>query len=485
MSTTATYDVLVIGGGPAGENAADYAIRGSDRTAAIIDHELVGGECSYWACMPSKALLGAGAALDGAAGLPGARPSLASMSPDRGALFAWRDDFTSHRDDASQVQWARSAGIDVIRGHARLVGDREVEVSGAEGTRRLRARRAVVLATGSTATIPPIPGLAAALPWTSRDATNLLDGPRRVAILGGGVVACEAATWLTDLGAAVTLLVRGDRLLANAEPFAGQRVADALSERGVDVRLRATLAEVGRDDARDTGYGRRHGGPVRVRIAGRDGAVTDEIEVDEIIVAAGRTPATTDLGLEVLGIDPHQPLDVDDHLTVGEHSWLYAVGDVNSRAPLTHMGKYQARVAGEVIAARADGTDLVDPRYRASADHGAVPQVVFTRPQVGSVGLTERAAREAGIDVQISALDIAVAGSSLERDNYRGHAQLVIDRSRDLLVGVTFVGPEVAELLHSATVAVVGRVRLQQLWHAVPSYPTVSEVWLRLLEQVH
>ncbi|MGC4933762.1 dihydrolipoyl dehydrogenase family protein [Gordonia sp. DT30] len=484
MTTADTYDVLVIGAGPAGENAADYAIAGSDRTAAIIEHELVGGECSYWACMPSKALLGAGAALDAAEGLPGARPAVASTAPDRAALLRWRDEFTSHRDDGSQVKWASSAGIDVIRGQGRIVGEREVEVVDTNGPRRIRAREAVVLATGSTATIPPIPGLADARPWTSRDATNMVDLPGRVAILGGGVVACEAATWLADLGASVTLVVRGSGLLANMEPFAGELVAECLRDRGVGIRFGSTFADVTRADVRDTGYGRIHGGPVRARIVDRDD-VTDEIEVDEIIVAAGRRPTTADLGLDSVGIDASQRLDVDDHLAVAGRPWLYAVGDVNGRAPLTHMGKYQARVAGEVIAARADGRDLDDPRYRATADHEAVPQVVFTRPQVGFVGITEQAARDGGVDVQISALDIAVAGSALEREQYRGHAQLVIDRERDVLVGATFVGPGIAELVHSATIAIAGHVRLAQLWHAVPAYPTVSEVWLRLLEQVH
>ncbi|MEP9413056.1 NAD(P)/FAD-dependent oxidoreductase [Gordonia sp. VNQ95] len=476
-SPSEIYDVIVIGAGPAGEDAADYAIRGSDRTAAIIEEQLVGGECSYWACMPSKALLGAGAALDRAVALPGSRGRVTTSAPDASALLDWRTRIAG-RDDTGQVQWLDSAGIDLIRGRGRIVGERVVEVGG----RTVRAREAVVLATGSAAVIPPVAGLADALPWTSRDATNLLEVPGRIAILGGGVVACEAATWCADLGAAVTMVVRGETLLPSMEPFAGQRVVEELRERGVDIRFGSTFTEVSRPDVVDTGYGRIHGGPVAATIAGHGGHA-ERFEVDEILVAAGRRPGLAGLGLDSLGIDPSRPLDVDDHLNVAGHDWLYAVGDVNGRAPLTHMGKYQARVVGDVIAARASGTAF-DPRHAATSDHGAIPQVVFTRPQVASVGITEAEARAAGHAVAVSDLDIAVAGSAVEREDYRGHATLVIDSDRDVLIGATFVGPDIAELLHSATVAVVGEVPLSRLWHAVPAYPTVSEVWLRLLENL-
>ena len=484
-----TYDVIVIGGGPVGENAADYAIRGSDRTAAIVEHELVGGECSYWACMPSKALLGAGTALAAADVLPGAAERLTDTTPDVGPVLARRDAYTHHRDDSSQVDWARSAGIDVIRGHGRLVAERTVDVDG----RTLTARQAVVIATGSIGSIPPVDGLADALPWTSRDATNLVEVPDRIAILGGGVIACEAATWLTDLGASeVTMIVRGDALLPKAEPFAGQRVADGLTERGVRILFGTQIAHASRPDAAPTGYGRIHGGPVTLELSGAATPNTT-IEVDEILVAAGRRPATAGLGLDAVGFDDAhatgKPVEVDDHMTVTGLSagagrpWLYAIGDVNGRAPLTHMGKYQARVAGDVIAARADGASTEGERFVASSDHGRVPQVVFTRPEVASVGRTQAQARDDGIDVRVVDLDIAVAGSSLVDDNYAGHANIVIDCAREVLVGATFVGAGVAELVHSATVAMVGEVPIERLWHAVPSYPTISEVWLRLLEE--
>ncbi|MFQ6330485.1 dihydrolipoyl dehydrogenase family protein [Nocardia sp. CWNU-33] len=474
---TTEYDVIVIGGGPAGENAAAYAIAGSERTAAIVERELVGGECSYWACMPSKALLRPVHLLASAHAMAG----ISASGLDVEAVLRRRDSFTHNHDDSSQVQWATDNRIDVIRSSGRLAGARLVEVEG----RTLRARHAVVLATGTTASVPDIPGLREALPWTSRDATNLHEVPRRVVIVGGGVVACEAATWLAGLGAEeVTLLVRGNSLLGNAEPFARERVAAGLADAGVRVRFRTQPAQVERADAKDTGEGRIHGGPVTVRLRGDDvDPDSARIEADEIIVAAGRGPATEALGLAAVGL-PDGPVEVDDQLTARgvEGDWLYAVGDVNGRVALTHMGKYQARVCGDVIAARAEGRKLSDARFAATADHQQVPQVVFTAPEVASVGLTEAAARTAGYSVQTVEIDIAVAGSSLARDDYSGRAKLVIDAAADTVLGATFVGPEVGELIHAATVAVVGKVPLATLWHAVPSYPTVSELWLRLLE---
>ncbi|WP_032404343.1 dihydrolipoyl dehydrogenase family protein [Rhodococcoides fascians] len=466
------FDVIVIGGGPVGENAAQYAIQGSDRTAVIVEHELLGGECSYWACMPSKALLRPSEVLDTARNMPGVKELVGDQPLDADAVLARRESYTHGLDDSSQVTWAESAGISVIRGHGRLTGIKTVEVDG----RTLTARHAVVLATGTTASVPNTPGLRDAQPWISRDATNIHETPGHIAVIGGGVVATEAATWLLSLGAKVTMIVRGSSLLAGSEPFAGELVAEALKKRGATIMLDASLESVSRENPAATGIGRIHGGPVTLVVGG------SEMVADEVLVAAGRTPASSDLGLSSLGLDEGHYIDVDDHLSVPGHDWLYAVGDVNGRAPLTHMGKYQGRVAGDVIAARAEGKPLDQKRFRATADHGQIPQVVFTPVEVASVGLTEAKAGEQGIDVEIVAQDIAVAGSSLQQDDYSGRAQLVIDRGTDTIVGATFVGPGVAELVHAATVAVVGKVSLDELWHAVPSYPTVSEIWLRLLE---
>ncbi|MTD15792.1 SidA/IucD/PvdA family monooxygenase [Nakamurella sp. YIM 132087] len=489
---TDTYDVVVIGGGPPGENAAQYAIQGTDRTAVIVEKELVGGECSYWACMPSKALLRPWEVLDNARHLPGVQSLVGDKPLDVRAVLARRDSITSvdsgkpfGHDDGSQVRWANGAHIDVVRGTGRLAGERTVTVTAADGTERtLHARHAVVLATGTTAAVPPVPGLREALPWTSRDVTNLHQVPGRIAVIGGGVVACEAATWLRALGAEVTIIGSAPRLLARNEPFAGDLVAQRFSELGIDVRLGASVDAVERPAPEDTGVGHLHGGPVTVRFGG------DSVEVDEVLIAAGRIPASSDIGLDTVGLadataDSKGYLPVDDQLAVvgATGQWLYAIGDLNGRALLTHMGKYQARIAGTVIAARAEGRPSTGPWCTDRADHGIVPQVTFTDPQVGSVGHTEKEARDAGLDVETVEYDMAsLSGTYLQRDDYRGRAQIVIDTQRDVLVGATFVGPEIADLVHAATVAIVGEVPLPTLWHAVPSYPTPSEIWLRLLE---
>ena len=480
---TETWDDDIIGGGPPGENVAQYAIAGSDRTAVIVEKELVGGECSYWACMPSKALLRPIELLDAARTMPGVSAAVTGQLDVEAALDR-RDGFTSHHDDASQVSWAEGIGIDVVRGHGRLSGERVVTVTDPDGTERtLRARHAVVLATGTTAAVPPVPGLAEALPWTSRDVTNLHEVPRRVVIIGGGVVACESATWLRGLGAEeVTLVEPAPVLLARQEPFASEMITRRFEELGITVRTSTPVDRVERQSPSHTGEGHIHGGPVTLHVGGRT------IVADEVVVAAGRTPASADLGLDSVGGDTsaaHGFVTVDDHLTVvgvaGE--WLYAVGDLCGRALLTHMGKYQGRIAGDVIAARAEGRPLEGLRFRDVADHDMVPAVVFSDPQIASVGLTEAAARDRGVDVEVLDYDIgAIAGAVLLREGYEGHARLVVDRATDTLVGATFVGYDVAELLHSATTAIVGKVPLDTLWHVVPSYPTVSEVWLRLLE---
>jgi dihydrolipoamide dehydrogenase len=297
-------------------------------------------------------------------------------------------------------------------------------------------------------------------------------------VIGGGVVGCEASVWLNGLGAKVTLAVRDDRLLSRNEPFAGELLADALRESGVDVRLGASITEVRRPSPSDAGEGELRG-EVTVVVDG------EEIVADEVLIAAGRTPRTDDLGLDVVGLEAGKYVPTDDSMTVTgvEGEWLYAVGDITGRALLTHMGKYQARVCGDVLSARAKGESTDGQKYRATSDHNAVPQVTFTDPQVASVGRTEAEARDAGHQVKTVTYEIGhVAGASLLRDDYTGRANLVVDTETQTLLGVTFVGPEVGELIHSATIAIVGKVTIDQLWHAVPSYPTVSEIWLRLLE---
>jgi dihydrolipoamide dehydrogenase len=479
------WDVIVIGGAAAGENAAQYATQFSGLDAVLVEADLLGGECSYWACMPSKSLLRPVEVLDTARHLPGVAALVEGANLDVDGVLTRRDAIVNHLDDTSQVRWALETGIDVVRGYGRLTGERTVTVTKADGSSRvLTARHAVVVDTGSSASVPSIPGLREALPWTSRDVTNLHEVPRRVVIIGGGVVACESATWLRGLGVSeLTMVYRGHTLLTGHEAFAGRLVAGRLGEAGVELRSKRTVSAVERPDARDTGTGLPHGGEVRVTL---DDGTT--VVADEIVVATGRTPNTGDIGLESVGLTAGGFIDVDDQQAVRGVAghWLYAIGDVCGRALLTHMGKYQARVAGEVIAARARGERPAGEdagRFSSARGHVGRPQVAFTVPEIGSAGLTERQARAAGVDVETVEYDMAaLAGTYVQREDYTGRAKLVIDRASDTVVGATFAGTGIADLVHSATVAIVARVPLATLWHVVPSYPTASEVWLRLLE---
>ncbi|MGW4625011.1 dihydrolipoyl dehydrogenase family protein [Streptomyces rubiginosohelvolus] len=471
ISEGSPCDVVVIGAGPVGENVADRA-RAAGLTTAVVESELVGGECSYWACMPSKALLRPVVARADARRVPGL--SAAVQGPlDVGAVLAKRDEETSHWKDDGQVAWLESVGADVYRGTGRLTGPREVTVTAPDGTEhRLTARHAVAVSTGTRAVVPALPGIEEARPWTSREATSAKEAPARLVVVGGGVVGVEMATAWQALGSEVTLLIRGGGLLPKMEPFAGELVADALTEAGATIRTGVSVTALHRP-APD--------GPVTVDLD--DGG---RVEADEILFATGRAPRTDDLGLETVGLEPGSWLTVDDSCLVEGTDWLYAVGDVNHRALLTHQGKYQARIAGAAIAARAAETPLDTApwgAHAATADHAAVPQVVFTDPEAASVGLTLAEAERAGHRVRAVDYDLAsVAGSGLYADGYRGRARMIVDLDREILLGVTFVGPGTGELLHSATVAVAGEVPIARLWHAVPAYPTISEVWLRLLE---
>jgi dihydrolipoamide dehydrogenase len=443
------FDVVVLGAGAAGEVCAGrLGERGLE--VAIVEDRLVGGECSFYACMPSKALLRPVELANETRRVPG----VATGPLDVTAVLERRDDVIAHLDDTGQVPWLEQRGVALVRGRGALDGERRVRV----GDDVLVARQAVVVATGSRPTVPDIPGLRDATPWTNVEATTATSAPARLAVLGGGVVGVEMSQAWSALGSQVTLVHRGDRLIEREEPFASEHVATGLRDAGVDIRLRVSASRVTRD------------GVVRVELDDRT-----EIEADEVLAAFGRTPTTAGIGLETVGLEPSGELEVDETLRVDGHDWLYAVGDVNGRAQLTHMGKYQGRLAADAI--MGSPTPL-------RSDGGRSPRVIFTDPQVGAVGLTEAAAVDDGLRVRVVEVETGGnAGGSFIGRGALGTSRLVIDEDRRIIVGATFTGSEIQEALHAATIAVVAEVGLDDLWHAVPSFPTRSELWLRLLEE--
>jgi dihydrolipoamide dehydrogenase len=473
------FDVIVIGSGPAGENVADRAVKGG-LTAAIIESKLVGGECSYSACMPSKALLRSSAAVEAARRVDGAKQAITGKI-DTEAVFARRNLFASNWDDTGQVEWLKNAHVTLLRGQGRIAGERMVDMESSGGAvTRLTARHAVAICTGTDPALPPIPGLAEASPWTNREAMRADRVPPRLVVLGGGPVGCELAQAFRSLGSKeVTLLSDADRLLERMELFVSDAIGVAFRDIGIVVRTGVKTTRIER---------RGPAMPLQIWFEHPKTGPT-QMEADEILVATGRKPNTSDIGLDTIGLQPGGWLDVDDTCRVKAVAggWLYAAGDVNHRALLTHMGKYQARACGNAIAARAKG-ELREgsppwSKWSATADHRAVPQVVFTDPEAAAVGLTEAQALESGLRIRSVEYDLGkVSGAKLIADGYHGHAKMIVDEGRGVIVGATLVGQDVGELIHAYTVAIVGQVPLERLWHAVPSFPTMSEIWLRLLE---
>jgi pyruvate/2-oxoglutarate dehydrogenase complex dihydrolipoamide dehydrogenase (E3) component len=451
-----SFDVVVIGAGPGGEVAAGR-LADAGLEVAIVEDRKVGGECSFWACMPSKSLLRPGEILAEARRIPGAADAI-DGELDVAAVLARRDEVIHDLDDGAQLPWLEDRGITLIRGWGRLDGERRVVV----GEETIEVRRAVFLAGGTTPLLPPIDGLAEAKPWTNREATTAKQLPASVIVMGGGVVGVELSQAYRSLGARITLIEGERRLLPREELLACEEVTEALEEQGVEIRTGRNATSV-----------KSEGGAVSVTLD--DGAT---VTADQLVVAVGRSPQVEGLGLESVGLEADGYVEVDEHARVGGHDWLYAIGDLNGRAPFTHMAKYQARVASDHVL----GKD-------SAAEHGAdgplSPRVIFTDPQVAAVGHTTKTAEDAGLTPRV--VDIPTsgnAGGSFYGRGARGTSRFLVDEQRGVLIGATITGSEVADFLHAATIAIVGEVPLTRLRHAVPAFPTRSEIWLKLIEEL-
>ncbi|ASU77999.1 pyridine nucleotide-disulfide oxidoreductase [Actinopolyspora erythraea] len=464
------YDVVVLGAGPAGENVAGRAASGG-LSVALVERERVGGECSFWACVPSKALLRSGHAVAAARRVAGAAQAVTG-EPDVTGTLRRRDSFVDEWDDRRQVDWVHEAGVALFRGSGWVAGSREVMVRDVHGTTlSLRAARAVVLATGSVPSQPDVPGLDEVDFWDSRAATSAERAPGSLAVLGAGVVGVELAQAWARLGTEVRVVESGPRPLPTMADFAGELVGAALRADGVRLYPDSVVESVSRT-------------PEEVTLRLSDGT---DVSAEHLLVATGRRAATGHLGLESVGLHEDGAVEVNEHGEVRGVSggWLYAVGDVTGQAQLTHQAKYAARVVADVVVARATGRHVTTEafsRYMTSANRCAVPAVVFTDPEVAQVGYDPARAERAGHQVRTVELDIDSVGALLRADGYRGRARFVVDERNEVLLGAVFVGQDVAELLQAATIAIVGEVPLRRLWHAVPVFPTVGEIWLRLLE---
>lgn len=439
------FDAVVLGAGPAGEVAVSALAEGGLR-CALVERELIGGECTNWACIPTKTLLRPPEAQHASVRVAGvSRPEL-----DWEPIVAYRDWMTRNLDDANAIADYESRGITVVKGAGRLAGPGRIEADG-----RVLETERILVATGSEPIVPPIDGLEEAGYWTNREATQLKDIPETAIVIGGGPVGIELAQILSRFGARVTIVEIFERLMVRETPEIGALIANALEEDGIALRV-----------------GRR---AVAVRREGSDRVVGfedgEEVRAQVVVIAGGRRPRTGDIGLETVGIEPStNGIAVDERCRAAEGVW--AIGDVTGIAMFTHVGKYQARVAAADI--------LGQP---AKADYRVVPRVVFSDPEIAAVGLTEEQARERGIDPVGAVVELpnAIARPWTYEEHPRGSLGLVADRGRQTLVGAWAVAPLASEWIHVAVLAIKAEIPLVVLRDTIPQFPSFSEAYLSAL----
>ncbi|MDQ3890061.1 MAG: NAD(P)/FAD-dependent oxidoreductase [Actinomycetota bacterium] len=439
------FDAIVLGAGPGGEAAVNALLRGG-ATVAMVERELIGGECSHWACVPTKTLLRPPEVLGEARRAPGVGEPRLDFAP----LAAYRDYMVSYYDDAKQIAGYEQRGVTVVKGEGRLDGPGRVRV----GDRVLESEN-VVVATGTDAFIPPLEGLEEAGYWTNREATSLNEIPASAIVVGGGPVGIELAQFLSRFGCAVTIVHKPDRLVEREDPHLCGLLHRQLEEDGIGVRTGTTAVAVRRDGA----------GRVVTLDTG------DELSGEALIVAVGRRPRTKAIGLESVGIEVGpRGIAVDERLRAGDG--VYAIGDVNGVMPFTHVAKYQARIAAANILGG-----------HAKADYRAIPRVVFTNPEIAAVGLTEANAREHGLDVTTAVVDLprSIARPYTYEENPRGTLGIVADPARGVLVGAWAMAPLASEWIHQAGLAIRAEVPLEVLRDTVAQFPSYSEGYLSAL----